>query len=343
MISSGSAAFDLKQFLRTTYWFGSTTHGVMGPMTFAPSGYVIGRSHPSEYRYKISPQGDLSFISRQNEVTSVVRYVPEIGQFVPQQGYPHFLIPILTLDPDAKTASRPSVFVNTVPKSGTYLLARALEIAGFVNQRLHVMDEFFHDNRGIDDDAIHWDPQCRQVNCSAAAVASLLRGGEYVVGHCDQPTTLTNLAKTDVIVVNLIREPRDMLASMFTFKQAKVKPQPSDRLWQSLDGIAAFKAFLLCHPVQQWIAQTYLLAEQPHVLRFEDIRAGRVDRKAIGFRFSRELEKSLKNAIGQKTATYVPGDRSAIRAYMDDPDIMNYLTDTGVMALSHRFWPEIHV
>ena len=335
-------AFDLKAFLRSAYWFGAVDQGVLGAMSFAPTGKVMGRVHPNEDRYKITPEGELTFLSRQGQVTSVLRFVPQTGGFVPQQGYPHFLQPIFALNPAQPVRGRPPVFVNTVPKAGTYLMARALENAGFTNQGLHVMDGFFHDNRGVAEDDIHWDPSARQRNCPAGVVAGLLQGGEFVVGHCDVPGAIAEIAQTGVTLVHLIREPRDMLASMFAFKTAKVKPQPADRLWQSMEGPAAFKAFLLSHPVAQWVAQTHLMAGQPGVLRFEDLKAGQIARKAMGYRLSRQVEKGLKEAIGTTTATYIPADRGAVRAYADDPDVVTYLEETGVMELSRKFWPESH-
>lgn len=326
---------------RTIYLFGSTTNGPYGLMTFSPRGWVTTRRNPAEMRWRMDEEGRLTFLSYALRQTSVLSPGPD-GGYNPLKGHSHYLHPVFSLDqPPYGGVSRP-VFVNTLPKSGTYLVARALEYIGFTNTGLHVADDFLHDNRGIPEAEIHWEPQTREVAVPARAVARIMRRGEFAVGHLEMPDQMSQVSRAGVRLVNIIREPRAMLLSMFHFKNMKVKPTPEARLWQSMDGLDAFKAFLAASPVRGWMGQLEAIAENFSYLRFEDVIAGKVSARAAGLYLSRRLPAAIQAVRGTSTSTLVERDRSEKADFTQDPAVRTYLEEIGAMDLSRRYWPELH-
>ncbi|MBV7377764.1 sulfotransferase domain-containing protein [Maritimibacter dapengensis] len=335
------ATIDKDALTRSVYLFGSVTHGPYGLMTFSPRGRVTTRYHANEYKYGID--GDvLSLMRADGTVTSRMKLDADGRHFVPHDGPGHYLTPQLALDPAEGTSLMPPVFVNTLPKAGTYLVAKALSNIGYQSLDLHVMDSVVHDNRGVDEADIHFDPWSRELPVSARAVAALIRRGEFAVGHLSDQHEMQAFANQRVRLINVIREPRSMLLSFFTFVQAKVKPSAEQELWAGMDGIDAFKAFLLCQPIDRWLGQTQTMAEHFDCLRYEDLKAGKVARKAVGTALSTKLGGGLKSALGQKTATFIEGDRDASHEWFRDPQIAAYLEARGVNDVSRAYWPELN-
>lgn len=326
---------------RRVWSFGSLVHGPYGEMTFAADGRVTTRQHPAEHRYRLDGRV-LAFLDGSGTVTSRLGYDAGSGAFGPLDGARHVLRPLLDLGPVEGRGRGPAVFVNTVPKAGTYLMYGALEQAGLRPLDLHVMDRFLHDNRGVAMEDIHFDPASREHPVGAAAIANVMAPREFVVGHLGEAATLRAVAGAGVQLVNVIREPRSMLLSFHAFRRAKVKPTAQDALWQSLDGIEGFKAFLLAQPIDRWLAQIEVLATFGPMLRHEDLLAGEVRQEAVGRALHGRLLRALPTVLGAQSATYLEGRRDAAHPWLADPDVAAFLEATGVTALSRRFWPELH-
>ncbi len=323
---------------RTAYLIGVVGEGPLGHVTFRPNGRVTSWFTWAQYRFSLDAEGRLSFRTPLGKVTAVLSPGAD-GGYVPHRGTAFYLQPLFSLGPPP-ASDLPPVFVNTVPKSGTYLVARALENIGYRNSGLHAMDEYFHDNRGVDEAEIHWAPETREQTLPAHVVAALLAPGEFAVGHVGTRNRMQGIERAGVRLVNVLREPRSLLLSMFVFKAARVKPTPADRIWQGMEGLDAFKAFLLVNPVADWMAHTRVVAENYRFLRYEDLRRGEVARAAVGRKLSKRLPAGLKAALGTKTSTYIPGDRSALEAFVQDPDVIAYLEAQDVISCSETFWPQ---
>lgn len=328
------------ELTRTVYMFGSMTHGPYGAMTFGRDGRIGTRYHPNEFAYSLNGEV-LAFETADGQVTSKLAFDKDSRTFRPLDGRNHVLTPLLELGPTKAQTRFPPVFVNTVPKSGTYLMYAALQAAGMTPLDLHVMDGFLHDNRGVPPEEIHYDPAAREHPVSADAVAGIMRPGEFVVGHLDSPDVIRRIADQGVQVINLIREPRAMLLSHEAFRRAKVKPTPEDLLWQSEEGIAGFKAFLLGFPIEQWLRQTEMIAERFPFLRFEDILKGKVKKDAVGDALNGPLTKALRQAVGAKTSTFLEGERGPDHPWLEDRALKAFFRERRVNALSRRYWPEM--
>ena len=324
------------QITRTIYLFGSTVFGPYGPMTFAPDGRVTTRYEPAEHSYTVSADGSLTFRDAAGQETSSL--VPDgSGGFKPKTGFPHFLFPVFALDPAPQPSRRKPIFVNTVPKAGTYLFARALEEIGYVNSGVHVMDHHLHDNRGVASKDLHWAPEEREVSVSAGPLAALLRSGEFAVGHLGSELSLRDVAAAGCVVINLARDPVTQLVSMYHFRSTAVKPSAESRLYMSVGGVEGFKIFLASSPVRQWLRELAMMIDNHPFLRYEDLVQAKVDRKVVGLRLAHTLSSGLSRALGQKTSTLSNRDRSRDDDYLKDPAVRQYLEDVGALALSERY------
>lgn len=331
---------DIGVLTRTAYWCGPIGRSVAGPVSFAPDGRVTGRDDPAMVRYRLGEDGDLTLLSQADEETAVLQPIAG-GGFGPRRGAAHFLHPIVSLDA-APVPARPlpRVFINTSPKAGTYLLARALEIAGFTNDHLHVMDDFFDDNRGVPAEDIHWQPGLRRQACPARVAASLIRPGTFMVGHLYTAQAIQSVAAEGVTVLNVVRDPRTQIVSMHAFKKAKVKPSPADQIWQSMTGLDAFKAFLISQPLRLWVRQTRQMLKQDNVLQFDALKRGEFSCNAFDQTLNQQITAALQQALGSRTSTYLPRTDDPTSGYLNDPAVTAYLTETGVLKLARKHWPD---
>ena len=251
----------------------------------------------------------------------------------------HYLEPALQLGPQQTLINDlPAVLVNTLAKSGTYLIAEALVAAGYRSLDLHLSSDFLHDNRGVDMNNIHWNPSERAVTCSASAVASIVGPGEFVVGHIDSIEELRKIDRSHVELINVVRNPFDQILSMLTFKVHKTKPKPSDLIWRSMDGLDQFKAFLLAHPVDYWLDFSRRITENFEFLKFEDLRDGRVVSRSLSPKVTSGLETGLSSALGKKTSTNMGGLREAKADYFEDESVTAFLDSLGVTAYAQEHW-----
>lgn len=332
-----------EQLTRTSYWLGVAGHGMDGPVTFTSGGFMRARSSRRECRFRLEENGALALMTMSGDVTGKLQYNPGTRGFDPVTGTAQYLQPVLELDPARKSSQKQRVFINTVPKAGTYLLAKALELKGFNGIGLHVMDDFVHDNRNVPEKEIHWNPWSREVPVPAWAIAAMLRPGEFAVGHVSTIEAMHAIRNEGVTLINVIREPRGLLASMYAFKRDKVRPNRRDRLWQSMTGEEAFKAYLISQPVEAWMDQIEAMAAVSRPLRFEDISKGQVDPQAAGGRwFARRISDGLKAALGQATATYSGRSRDRDHDLFENADVRRFLDDVRATAVSQKYWPELN-
>lgn len=335
----------LQQLTRTIFMFGVVGRAPHGWLTLSPNGRICGYQHPMEYSYHYE-DGVLSFLSAEGAVTSsFTESNAHPFLFLPGDVGQHALEPVFTLGPltvpeDATKRDLPPVFVNTMAKAGTYLIAEALRLVGYRPLDLHLSSNFFHDNRGVSAEHMHWNPDTRRTNCIASTVATLIRSGEFAVGHVDDLQQLRKLNELDIEVVNAIRHPYGQLRSMMTFRGSKTKPKPKDLIWQSMIGLDQFKAFLMMHPIEYWLNFSRQITDNFCFVRFEDLRQGVVPEGAVSPRLKKLLAEGLKKAIGTKTSTYMEGQREGEDSYFLDPVVARYLEMVGAKHYGDTFWPE---
>lgn len=327
---------------RTVFLFGAVGHGPYGFMTFAEDGRVTtyDNANESHYRYE---GGVLSFLDGQGKVTSSV--APLADQplvFRPYGLGNHYLEPALSLAPAAAPArpGLPPVLVNTLPKSGTYMVAQALKDAGYEQVDLHLSAAFLHDNRGVPPEDIHWSPNDRARPVSASAAAALLRPGEFMVGHIDSPGELQRIQQLGVELLNVVRCPYRQILSMMKFRLQKVKPSEKDLVWHSLEGSARVKAFVISHPVDYWLSFSRMLTQEFSALRYEDLRTGQATAGGASEDLTALLSAGLKTAIGKRTSTLMEESPQGDLMALKDPEVWDYLGSLGMHAYAAARWPD---
>ncbi len=229
---------------RTVYRYGSLAGGHFGDVVLRRDGSVSHYRHPNETAYRIT--GDtLAFFDAAGSQTSTLTYAADVNAFVSREAG-LYLLPVLELpavEPDPQAAF--ALLVNTIPKSGTYLLEAAAVHAGLHRTRLHLTAHFCDDYRGLPDAEMHAAPEQHRRAVPAAAVAQILQPGEVVVGHIDDHAQLDGAAPAGVRILHCVRDLRAVLASLYRFKRQVVRPiSPADTVWRGLGEAEGFLAFL---------------------------------------------------------------------------------------------------
>ena len=119
-----------------------------------------------------------------------------------------------TLEAPAQTEQPPRVLVNSVPKAGTHLLEKVLRLLPeFTSSGLHI-DQFVARSALGNPDIEHGDALVEApIGYFESAIAQLSRG-QYATSHFLYADTLAHtLAKQNVYIVGIIRDPRDIVIS----------------------------------------------------------------------------------------------------------------------------------
>lgn len=332
-------ASDQSSVTRTVFLFGAIGQGPYGYMTFASDGRIQVYENSNEHSYAYD-DGVLAFYDINGvETSTLIESAADPLHFRPHTLGTHYLEPVLHLGPlQEKMSDKPAVVVNTLAKSGTYLVAEALTASGYKPLDLHLSSDFLHDNRGVDINVIHWNPPERSITCSASALASIVGPGEFVVGHIDSVEELRKIDRSPVELISVVRNPFDQIQSMLTFKIHKTKPKPSDLIWRSMTGLDRFKAFLLAHPVDYWLDFSRRITENFEFLTFEDLRVGRVASESLSTKLISDLETGLSSALGKETSTNMGGLREAKVNYFEDESVCAFLDSLGVTAYAQKYW-----
>lgn len=335
------ASDQAAQLCRSVFLFGAVGHGPYGFMTFAEDGRVTTYENANESHYRLEA-GRLSFLDGQGRETSSLVALPDQPLvFRPHGQGNHYLEPVLTLDaPPQDMPELPPVLVNTLPKSGTYMMAQALKDVGYAQVDLHLSARFLHDNRGIAPEDIHWQPQQRSVAVPARAAAALLRPGEFMVAHIDEAEELRRIERMDLELLNVVRCPYRQILSMMKFRLKKVKPSERDLIWQGMAGADRVKAFVISHPVEYWLEVSRMLTAEFPCLRYEDLRAGVITEGAASARLTPLLAAGLKTAIGKRTPTLMQQSPQEDLLALKDPAVLAYLAALGLEAHAAAHWPD---
>jgi len=238
-------------------------------------------------------------------------YLREVISLAPR----HSLLPALP--------TRPAVLVNTVPKSGTYFVQRALCDLGFIPSDLHLGNASLHDNRGLPRDAsIHRNPWIREVTLAVGLLPPFLGPGTVTVGHIDEGNVLRAFRDAGVCLLLVVRDLRAILWSLFRFKLAAVAPRDAaDGHWRSRpSGLEQFMGFLAYHWSRDILHicncfRAFASFHDVPLLRYEDLIAGALP-EATALLLEQQLASSggvpaftaaLAAARHRPTPTLTPG------------------------------------
>lgn len=319
---------------RTIYRFGNLDDGHYGHVVLRPEGGIGYYRHDNEAGYRL--EGDrLNLISADGAITSRLRYHDAANCFLPVAPHRLYLLPALELGPAPQAASLPPVFINSIPKSGTYFLEAALHALGMTPLGLHLLPHRCDDYRGVPPELMHREPERYAVPVPPGAVAYLLRPGEAAVGHVDNPYELDHFAAAGVCVLNCVRDLRDVLVSLYHFKRDRVASTgPGDTLWRALPPGEGFAAFL-CHYADRDIAHirsmaATLLARPAPLLHYDELRHGNLP----GTVPLPGLAAALQEVRDKPTSTFSHRDHD--RTALWSEAAARFFHDFGLAALNER-------
>lgn len=308
-------------FFNTVFSWGSPIGGVYGNMVFKRDGSIAGYKHPNEASWRCTSPSRIELVSASGEVTSKLDYVAE-GFWRGVKHETNFpLLLVSALSHDQGGSARP-IIVNSIPKSGTYFLSKALSMCGFPESGLHLLDgNIVDDYRGLPIEEWHRSPEkCRLVLPIESVVA--IAGGLTTVAHVSDDAVLNRLEAQGAFIFHLKRDLRDVVVSLYRFKKSRVAATNcADEAWRTLHEPFGFLSFLI-HFSSEILSfcDFASLPSMQTAVRFEDIERGvlngeyeeNLDRLKLGL--YDELCASLKCTAGVKTSTW-SGGRSNWETY----------------------------
>lgn len=337
----------LNKLKRTVYAFGSPCDTIYAKLVFKADGTIYGYSHPNEKYWRLEDD-ELLLISQDGDITS--RYKSDgmnnwIGHLEGKK-WPMFLNALLVLDDVDNINKFPSIFVNTIPKAGTYYVESALESLGFLSTNLHLLNNnIVDDYRRLAKENIHKRPSDVRLLCPVELVTQLLVG-EQIVGHVEYFDIIQKIREQNICVLSIVRNLREVLVSLYRFKQNKVAPTDyGDKFWRNVDKSNRISAFLLYYHEKDLehirvIARSMLDDKQSILLRYEEMLDGIISPKAAEYlnSFYPDLSQKLSEALvavkDKDTPTY-SGKRSDWKVLWND-DVERYFVESGMYELNKK-------
>lgn len=332
-----------QQIYRIVYKFGSTQYGLYGDMVLGSDGTVRSYSHPNERRHEL--RGDrLVFLNESGMATSELRQIPGSCVFLSEGADKIFLLPTLVLDePTIPLPEYPPILINSIPKSGTYLMDGVLRRMGGASIGLHLGSYTYDDHRGFGDKEIHRAPRLRRHAMLASTVLAVLCRGEYAVGHIEDDQQLAAIDRLGVVRLNCVRDLRNVLVSLYQFKLDSVDPlDAEDRLWRALPEGSRFQGFLLQYAGRD-IAHLKAVAgsmakNAKALIRFENLLSGNLSDEtmealsAVSAEFAESFTRELSAVLGTPTSTY-SGKPSLHQTYWV-PGIQDFYEESGLAGIN---------
>lgn len=296
----------LNKLTRTVYAFGSPCDTIYAKLVFKADGTIYGYSHPNEKYWRLEDD-ELLLISQDGNITS--RYKSDgmnnwIGHLEGKK-WPMCLNTLITLDEIHNINKFPSIFVNTVPKAGTYFVESALRSIGFSSVNLHLSGNYtVDDNRHLSQQEIHVRPRDVRLSCPIELVTSLL-DGEQIVGHIEYFDIIQKIREQNICLLSIVRNLREVIVSLYRFKQNKVQATDyGDKFWRQIGESNRISAFLLYYHEKDLehirvIARSMLDDKQSILLRYEEMLDGIISPKAAEYlnSFYPDLSQKLSEAL----------------------------------------------
>ncbi len=334
---------------RSVFSFGSPCNGQYGHLVLRDGGEIYGYSHPNEHSWSYDNE-TLHLHGIDGSVTSRFKHCNISGGWfghVEDRKWPLYLVPILQLEAPVGdiNASRPSFFVNSIPKSGTYYVEAALQAIGIASQRLHLSGrDTVDDYRELPESLIHVAPEKVRLSCEAELITAMLQG-EQTVGHIEHQWVIDKIRAQRVCVLSVVRNLRNVIASLFRFKQSKVAPTSAiDQYWRELTGSEQIIGFLF-HHAERDLAHIRAIADMMQrdsdaiLLRYEDMCVGSISPaaterlNAVEPGIAERLCSSLAQQYGHANPTYSGSTSDWTNIW--NPDLERYFVTSGLSDLNH--------
>lgn len=237
-------------------------------------------------------------------------------------------------------AAGKKVLVNSIPKSGTYLLGKALEIAGVVNTGVHLRNDRMWDFRGLSIPQMVESAPEHVLPIGIDLTLPLVGEGQFVVAHLFHDAAAVR-AVEGFAHIFLVRNIVDVLLSHMRFvmdTRQKVRSTQLDGIDDKPTLFAAYLEHFGCSYLTSMQKQLGWLSNAGAlVLRFEellgdrgeDARSAVLNRLAchIGLAPDRDMIASVIRAVGAETRTF-SGSRSDAAPYLN-PTTLAALRDIG--------------
>lgn len=307
------------QIQRTVYSFGSPCDKEYGKLVLMRDGTIYGYTHPNEHTWFLSGK-QLIFRGQNGRITSRFKYCDQHKIFfgkVEGKKWPLYLIPIIHLGhrppQDPKGEAFPSVFVNSIPKAGTYFMEAVLKDIGLSPTRIHVSGrDIIDDYRGLEDSLMHKNPQAVRLFCPIELITVLL-DGEVMVGHVEHTPVIRRIREQGICVFQLVRNLRSVLLSLYRFKLHRVSPNDSEPPWRSLPPEKSVKAFIMYYHDKDLnhiraIAKSIIRDEDAILMHYEKLCHGVIPEDAYSKiqNISPALAARLPNALKRQLYTNTP-------------------------------------
>lgn len=324
----------------TIYSFGSSCDGIYGQMVFFPNGIIHGYVHPNECYWDLE-NGVLIFYDVNRVISASFDFSERLNTWIgisKGQKWPLFLVPVIKIDSPVNSGL--SIFINSIPKSGTYFLEKVFTSLGMKSSGLHLSGRTtIHDNRGIDN--IHFQPSNQYIRCDLSLLASLLADTNTItVGHIEYVDVVNKFSDSGIKVISVVRNLRDVLVSLMKFKEQKVKESScAESLWKKQVGPNKLEAFLCYYhslDIQHIKSVTAAIIEyETDVVKYEELVNGNFPLSVVNnYSQLSEIEEHLKRNLNVSTSTY-SGQRSNFSDFWSI-DMDKYFFDSGLYELNAK-------
>jgi len=198
------------------------------------------------------------------------------------------------------------VFVNSIPKSGTYLLATILEELGLEFTHWHVFETFYDDYTDAPLDVARAHPERFRIRQPVGRTISRLRPGQFAVGHlCYNERTCRALR--DCYVIFLKRDLRECLVSHMRWQAATGRDRSA---WTRIENPKQRMLAYLSKWGRSFIKRAGAIADwephSDHVLTFDELHhAAVIQRLAEALRVPYSVE-AVTRARTTPSLTRIP-------------------------------------
>lgn len=241
------------------------------------------------------------------------------------------------------------VMVVSMPKAGTYLMARLLDRLGFVDTELHLGEAVLTDYRGLPiEEKRGAGFRDRVIHLPVTLSAGLVASGQFAVGHLPHtPTVREALAGFRTIV--LIRNPYDAVVSRLRFRVESGREPPETPWVRMTPGPAQTLAYLHHVGRERVLGSIASLAgwlDEPGVcvVSFEQLTAGHGDERrrtlaALGAFVDAactDIERLFLDEVLDRPTPTLSSQRTRTRDYLD-AEVEGLLRSWGFEELARRF------
>lgn len=338
-------------FFSTVYAWGSPSDKIYGHLVFRSDGSIYGYDNDNERAWEYINE-KIVFYDHHGTISSILTAERKnsllFNGFFYGRRFPVFLIPLITLEQAILPTSltKPGVFVNTIPKSGSYYVEAALSEAGIKPSRLHLSGaDNVDDYRNLTDSEMHRNPESVRLYCRLDLVAAILNNHQ-AVGHITEQTIINRMHESGVTVLHLIRNLRDVIVSLYKFKLSRVDATGFlDYQWRKFNYADRFMAFLLYHHERDIkhiisIGNSIVNSNSKLIMRFEEITQSKINEEVkntldgYSSDMSKKFTLALKIQLNRDNPTY-SGQRTDWSEVWNE-SIEEYFKNSGLFELNKR-------